>query len=61
MDADAAPDISDIKGLAGLSDEQLVAQAARDFGQEAYFVLEDEEVSVVGAFSERTETILRRG
>ena len=42
-------------------DEEVVAQAARDFGQEAYFVLEDEEVSVVGAFSERTETILRRG
>jgi hypothetical protein len=42
-------------------DEEVVAQAAREFGQEAYFVIEDEEVSVVGAFTERTETILRRG
>ncbi|MFM7063458.1 MAG: DUF3293 domain-containing protein, partial [Actinomycetes bacterium] len=41
-------------------DEEVVAQAARDFGQEAYFVVEDEEVSVVGAFSDRTETIYRR-
>ena len=41
-------------------DEEVVAQAARDFGQEAYFVVEDEEVSVVGAFSDRTETIPRR-
>ena len=39
MDADAAPDISDIKGLAGLSDEQLVAQAAREGSDGAAFTV----------------------
>lgn len=41
-------------------EEDVVARAAREFGQEAYFVLEDGEVSVVGAFSDRVETIPRR-
>ncbi len=41
-------------------DERVVADAARDFGQEAYFVLEGDQVSVVGAFSDRRESIDRR-
>jgi hypothetical protein len=39
VDADAARDISDLKGLAGLSDEQLAAQAAREGSDGAAFTL----------------------
>ena len=41
-------------------DEEVVAYAAREFGQEAFFVVGDDEVAVVGAFSDRRETIARK-
>lgn len=64
--AEGLPDAASETAIAEASflvwgvEEPVVADAARDFGQEAYFVLEGDQVSVVGAFSDRRETIARR-